>query len=77
MREMRKISSRRGDAPGGGERFVQAHVGGVRIAAQCIKHDHLNPFDRGKHFFGHQLAIAQVGQFFPPVLLEYIPGCGG
>ena len=72
MREMREISSIRTDATRGGQRFVQAHVCGVRRKSQRVQHGDLHTAHLFEHSFGHFLAIIQIREPLFSVLREQI-----
>ena len=62
VREMRKIGAFGADAPGGGERFIQAHVGRMRRVAKRIQHGHADPAHRFHHILRHFFAVAEIDQ---------------
>jgi len=74
VRHVREERPARADAPRRGQRLVQAHVGGMRRAAQGVQHGGFDParlLDRRRR---HLLAIAQIDQAFPALLRKEVAG---
>jgi len=74
--EVGEEGARGGDAAGGGEGFIQAHVGGVRFAAEGVEDGDLDATDLGQGGGGDGLAVAEVSQARPAILTEEEPGRG-
>ena len=68
--QMREKGPARIDAARGGERFIQTHVGGMRLVAQGVQHGNFHAAHDFQGRLGNFLAIAQVRQPLLPVLLE-------
>src|SRR6185369_93922 len=68
MCQMREDRALRANPPSGSESFIEAHVGRMRFAAQCVQHRHLdstNPLHYGRR---HRFAITHVSQTFASIL---------
>src|SRR5437660_12902746 len=70
--EVSKAGARRDDTPGGGEGFIQAHMGWVRVIAQSIENCDLDPAASFDCFLRDQFAIIQVSQSLSATLDEEI-----
>src|SRR5688572_7908262 len=73
--QMSEISALRTDTSGGGERFIQAHVGGMRIAPKGIKHRHLHTLNLLNRLRWNFFAIVQISQQLASFLCEKIADC--
>ena len=62
MRQMGEICPRRADAPRRRQRFIQAHMCGMRAESQCVQHTHFHPAHLLQREIWHFLAIVEICQ---------------
>ena len=74
VREMRKISFARADAPCRRQRLVEAHVRRMRLVAQRVEHGDFHAANFFHRRVGNFLAVAQIREPLFSVLLEQKSG---
>lgn len=73
VRQVREVSPPRANAPRRRQRFIQAHVRGMRLSPERVEHGHLYPVDLFYGLRRHLLAVAHVSQSLLALLDEEIP----